>query len=150
MAHPVGVFYTQANGLSVTDTGDFIQLRGAAGVRIEVLEIRVSQTSDTTIAMNTIRLHRGTGGAAGTGLTEREWDIAGAAPAATGFSLPTTDVGTLDLDVHCGWNILQEFVWLPTPEFPLVLAASDHLGVSLLAADTLTMNASILWAEYGA
>ncbi len=144
-----GTFYAQGNNLAVTDTGDFLQLRGAAGVICIVKEIRVWQESDTALAMNTIRIQRGTGGAAGTGLTERENDIAGAAPLATAFSLPTTDVGTLDLDVHCGWNILQEFVWLPTPEFQIHLAASDHIGVSLRVADTLTIGASIWWTEMG-
>lgn len=146
----VGTYQVQANTLSVTDTGDFIQLRNSTGVTCEILEVRVWQTSDTTLAMNAIRMRRGANGAAGTELTERELDVAGAAPVATAFSLPTTDVNSDDLDIHCGWNILQEFVWLPTPEFQIHLAASDHFGVSLLIADTLTIGANIIWRETGA
>lgn len=146
----IGPFQVSANNLSVTDNGDFIQLRMGSTTKAQILEIRVWQESDLTItAMHTLRIQRGAGGAVGSALTEREYDIAGAGPVATAFSLPTTDVGTLDFDLHAGWNILQEFVWLPTPELQLPLAASDHLGVSLRVNDTLTIGASITWVEFG-
>lgn len=150
MANPIGTYYAQATSLAVVDNGDFLQLRNTTGIRIEVLEIVVYQTSDTALAMKALRFHRGTGGAAGTDVTEREWDQGGQAPLGTVFSLPTTDVGTLTLDIHRGWNILQEHVWLPTPAFPLILKPSDHLGISLRDNATLTIGASILWEEYGA
>ena len=43
--------------LSVVDTGDFFQLRSVAAVRIVIQEIRVFQTSDTTLAMNGIKMN---------------------------------------------------------------------------------------------
>jgi len=150
MANPIGTYYQQATSLAVVDNGDFLQLRNTTAIRIEVLEIVVYQTSDVTLAMKALRFQRGVGGSGGTALTEREWDVAGQAPAGACFSLPTVDVGTLDLDVHRGWNILQEYVWLPTPAFPLILKPSDHLGISLRDNTTLTIGCGILWQEYGA
>lgn len=142
-------FVATTSGLSVTDTGDFLQLRSTTGVICEVLEIRCWQTSDTTLAMNGIQISRGASGAAGSDVTNHEWDIAGPGAVADAFSLATTDVDTLDLDIRCGWNILQEFVWLPTPEFQIHLAASDHLGVHLVNTDSLTMGWTIVWRETG-
>jgi len=145
----MSLYYVQANSLSVSDAGDFLQLRNPGGVICLVKEIRVWQTSDTALAMNAVRFNRGAGGAAGAALTERLMDVAVADAVATGHSLPTTDVSSLDLDVHVGWNILQEMVWLATPELEIHLAANDHLGISLLTADTLTIGASIFWQEIG-
>ena len=150
MANPQGTYYAMAHTLTVSDQGDFFQMRNTTGNRIEVLEIRVWQTSDTALAMNAIRIQRGVGGSGGNAVTERSWDAGGKSVAATCFDTCTGDVGTLDLDIHCGWNILQEFVWLPTPEFYLILQPSDHVGLSLLISDSLTMGASMLWQEFGA
>lgn len=143
------MYYAKGSAMAVTDTGDFLQLRNGAGVICRIHEIRVWQESDTTLAMNTVRIQRGVGGSAGTGTSEDEMDIVSPASAATAFTLPTTDVGTLDLTIQCGWNILQEFVWLPTPDIQIHLAASDELGLSLRVADTLTIGASIWWEEIG-
>lgn len=144
------LYQVTGTGLSVSTTNDIVQLRGAAGVIIKIHEIRVWQTSETTLAMNGIRLIRGTGGATGTGLVEREFDIVGSAPAATAFSIPGTNVATgVDFDFEAGWNILQEFVYLPTPALRLHMAASDELGVRLINSDTLTMGVTILWEEIG-
>ncbi len=142
-------FVATTSGLSVTDTGDFLQLRNTTAVTCKIKEIRVWQTSDTTLAMNGIQISRGDSGAAGSDVTNHEWDIGGPAAVADAFSLATTDVTTLDLDIRCGWNILQEFVWLPTPEFQIHLAESDHLGVHLVGTDSLTMGWTIIWEEFG-
>jgi len=141
------IYQTTATNLSVTDTGDFVQLRNSSTLSVVIHEVRVWQESDTTLAMNTVRLHRGTGGAAGSAMTERELNQGGPAAVVTGFSLPTTDVGTLTGDMQSGWNILQEFLYLPIPEDRIILAASDHFGVSLRVADTLTIGCSVIWEE---
>ena len=63
--------------------------------------------------------------------------------------MPTGDVGTVTWDLVCGWNILQEFVWLPTPRFQLFMGASDTLALSLLNTDALTIGCSVIWEEFG-
>ena len=142
-------YVTSTSGVtSLADTGDWFQLRNGASCIVEILEIRVFQHVETDIQLNGIRLARGVGGAAGTGLTEYDYDVNNPAPVATAFSLPTTDVGTLDLEIRCGWNILQEFVWLPTPEIQIILHASDHLGIAPIVADAIAgVGCSITWQE---
>ena len=103
--------------------------------------------------MNAIRMRRGTTGTVGGGVvTEEKWDEGGLAVSAVeAVSLPTGDVATITLGYTRGWNILQEFVFLPTPEFPMILRGSaEKLGVSLLNNDTLTLGWGILWQEFGA
>jgi hypothetical protein len=144
----MGVICNQSfTGLSVTDDGDFFQLRSVANVLIIIHEIRVYQTSDTTLAMNGIEFNRGTGGAAGNALTENKWNIGNPTVLGTAFSLATTDVGSIDLTMSLGWNILQEFLWLPTPQFRIELAAADHFGISLVNTDTLTIGGNVVWEE---
>ena len=133
---------------SPADTGDWFQLRNGAAVTVEILEIQVFQHVETTLVMNALELRRGTGGAGGTGMTEDEWQTLGTTPLATAFSLPTTDVGTADLTLTYGWNILQPFVWLPTPEIYLHLKPSDHLGIAAVVADSIAgVGCNIIWRE---
>ena len=136
--------------LSVTDNGDFLQLRNTTNSLALIHEIRVSQTSTTTLAMNVIRITRGSGGAAGTALTEREYDTAGQTPVVAAFSLPTTDVGSADFIYAGGWNVLQEWVYLPPPEHRIPLKSSQHLSVSLLNSATFTIHCQAVWEEIGA
>lgn len=152
MANPVGTYSLSVNGLTVTNANNFFQLRNGSTRRIEILEIRVFQTSDTALAMNAIQLERGSGGAGGTAVTEYEEDVSLGSPIAQGFSNATAfsaEVGTLDMVKNIGWNVLQELVWVPPPKYPFILLADDDLGVSLLNSDSLTMGVSITWEEYG-
>lgn len=143
------VYMASASALAVVDGGDFFQLRNTTARSVLIHAVHVSQTSDLSItAMQFVNIRRGVGGLAGTGLDEWENDVSGVAAGATAFSLPTTDVGTADWDAFFGWNILQEFVWLPTPEMRLKLKASDHLGIAIIS-DTLTVNVTVFWEESG-
>jgi len=147
------IYYVQTNSIEVSDAGDFIQLRGGASRKCIIKEIKVWQDSATTLAMETVRIHRGTGaGNAGVALTVRSVDITSAAAVATSFRLPTADVSTLDLDIHDGWNILQAYVWLPTPEIEIEVTAGQDLGISILNGPGTTITkvgASIFWEEIG-
>jgi len=141
-------YFSFATAMAVTDTGDFFQLRNAASMTSRILEIRVWQTSDTTLAINDVRFRVGSGaGSGGSGLTERSNVLGMKAPSAAAFSLPTGDVTTFIQTVSCGWAITTPFVWLPTPEFQLEIPASHSLGISLETADTLTIGCGVWWKE---
>ena len=152
---PIGMYHASAAGLAVTDTGDFFQLR-AVGVIAVIHEVRVWQENLVTLELNTIVMGRDStgGGAAGSALTEREFSPSTTAPASTTHSLPTTDVdaGTLTWDLHCGWNILQEFVWLPTPAMRVAVYPDDDFGISLRVAPSgsQTTGVSVIWEEFQA
>lgn len=132
----------------LADSGDFFQLVGST-VPWVLLEVRVFQRGSTTIAMDSLLLHRGVGGAGGTGLTEFEVTSAGPAPTVVAASLPTTDVGTDDWQYRQGFNLLQEQVNLPIPELWVPFGANDDLGIT--RATTLAhtgVGVQVSWAEF--
>lgn len=144
------MYMASVAGLAITTTNDIIQLRNTTDRAVLIHAVHVSQTSELTISqMHVINLRRGVSGATGDALNEWENDVSDTDAGVTAVSEPGTNVDTSDWDGLFGWNILQEFVWLPTPEMRLWLAASDHFAVALLNADTLTMNATIFWEEFG-
>ncbi len=140
----------QATGLTLlTDAGDFGLLVGTAGTRALIHEIRVWQTGGTTLVMDVVRISRGSAGAAGSALTEHDMDI-GDTAVLVATSLPTTDVGSIDYQLHVGWNLLQELVWLPTPRQQLVLNDGDDLGIGRVGAVGHTgVGFSVTWEEFG-
>jgi len=138
---------------NISAATQFFQLRGdTTGSAAEILEIIVFQTGATALdAMNGIHIERGTGGTTGAAQTEDEWMIDGPAAnfaAADVGSAFGVQVGTVDWNYRRGWNFLQEFVWLPTPEVQIWLKESDDLALSLIISDTLTIGYSITWVEY--
>jgi len=145
----MSLYTANMSGQPTTDQDDFFRLKGAAGVLCKVKEIRVWQTGSTTLAMNGVQFVRGTsGGTGGTALDEYKMDITSVAASATAFRLPTADVATTDLTVKVGWNILQEMVWLATPELEITLGATQILGVRLLVGASLTgAGLNIIWEE---
>jgi hypothetical protein len=146
-----GQYSVSFEGLAVTDNSQFLQLLGASGACAEILEVRIWQTSDNTLAGNAIHMERGTGGAGGTSQAIDEWIIdAPTAVLTANRDAPTTEVTGVDMNIRIGWNILQELVWLPTPEMQLWLKQSDDLAFSLVTADSLTIGYTVTWNEYDA
>lgn len=144
------LYSVTASGLTLAaDNGDFGLLVGTAGTRAVVHEVRVFQTGVTALAMDVVRLNRGTLGAGGGALTEQRMDPADTTNVLVATSLPTTDV-TSDYQVLVGWNLLQEVVWLPTPEQQLILNDGDDLGIGRIGAVAHTgVGFSITWEEFG-
>lgn len=153
--NPTGVYTARDSAITITNshTGDVFQLHGGAN-RVEVIEIRMGQTTLTDLEQLVVTLERGTGGTGGLALTEREWQTAYQAPTAAALSESTAftqdvDATALDLDYQMTWNILQELVWLPTPEFPLILPPNVNLGIALQAPSaTISLNVGIVWREF--
>ena len=153
MGAKVGTYIARDAGLSVTDTGDVFQLRMPSTRKATILSIRLWQTSITSLFMSNVRIRRGVGGAGGAAVTEQEYDTETAGPGGVVVSLPTTDVGTIDWEFTDGHNILQPFIWLPTPAEQLVVMASDHLGISWGTTNGMPFTSSagfnIIWEEEG-
>ncbi len=106
----------------------------------------------TSLELNTVQVRRGSsGGTGGSGFTEGAMDGNAPTSVCTAAGLPTGNVGTFDLLLYMGWNILQEFVWLPPPELALTFAAgtSHMVSISLRVAPSaaMTTGVSIFWEE---
>ena len=140
----------QATGLTLlADAGDFGLLAGTTGTRAKIHEVRVWQTGTTTLTLDVIRISRGSAGAGGGAMTEYDMDI-GDTAVLVATSLPTTDVGSIDYQLHLGWNLLVEAVWLPTPDMQLVLNDGDDLGIGRVGTTAHTgVGFSVTWEEFG-
>lgn len=135
----------------LTDAGDFLLLAGTAGTRAKIHEIRVWQDALTTLTMDGLRFSRGAGGSGGAALTEYDMDPGDTAVLAA-TSLPTVDVGTIDYQLHMGWNLLQEALWLPTPDQQLWLNDGDDLGIGRIVTSAVahaSVSVSVTWEEFG-
>lgn len=149
---PLATYSVTATGLTVSDTGDFFQLRAPTNRRGVITEIRVFQDGNTKVAMNSIRIVRGSAGfSGGTPLTQYRDDVVAGASSLDAYSLPTGDVTTFDLDIRRGWNILQEFVWMPTPSYQIMIGKSDAVGIRLLntPASSLNIGFNVTFEAYG-
>lgn len=150
-------FMASGLDLSVTGTGDFLQLRNGSDLEITILELHIFQDADLNFAINRLRIRRGSNGAGGFDHTEWEYDVTGEASGVTVVQLATTPVDTFTWEKDEAWNILQPYTWLPTlpneetgePGLQLVLAGGDHLGVSLATADILNMGFFVAYEEIG-
>ena len=139
--------------INASATGDIFQLRNGATRRVEILEIRIGQTSITSLELLVIAFNRGAGGVGGSALTERKFLTTMPTATATAHSDNTdftTDVGTLDFDFGDVWNVLQNYVWLPTPEIKIILEASDHFAIALDTGPSANMSVTVnvIWREF--
>ena len=146
-----GWYRFSANAENLTllaDSGDFFLMEGGS-TPWRLLEVRVWQRGTTTLTMDTIRLHRGVGGGTGTALTEFEYTTAGPASVVQAQSLPTVDVGTDDWIYRGGWNLLQEWVFLPPPEMWVPFKANDDLGITRATTTAHTgVGVQVVWEEF--
>lgn len=148
---PIGQYQARDAARAVSATGDIFQIRNSStDRRAEILEIRFGQTSLTDLELLTYAFNRGTNGAGGTPLTERPFlsDMpAAACEAATGA---VTDVVVANLEYGGVWNVLQEFVWLPSPEIQIILEPGDDLGIAIETTPSGSMSTScnVVWREY--
>ncbi len=146
------LFTAQAVNLTLaTDAGDFLLLTGIAGTRAKIHEIRVWQDGTTSLIMDGLRFSRGSGGSGGGSVTEHDRD-GGETAAIVVTSLPTTDVISIDYELHMGWNLLQEALWLPTPDQQLWLNDGDDLGIGRIltsATAHVSVSVSVTWEEFG-
>jgi len=142
-------------GTSVSAAQDIIELQAPDGVMIVVHEVRLSQEDIAATEFFALKMHRGTatgtGGSAGV-----EVALGGAGePAADGIvELHNTTQSTETSVLHTfRWNVLTEFLFLPTPDMRPVLTASsaNFFIVELEAAPSgaTNMYGSITWEEFG-
>ncbi len=135
----------------LADSGDIFNLEANGTRPYRMVEVRVYQMGSDTLDMKSLKLRRGViTTAAGTAVTEREWDTNGPAPVCVARSLPTTDVASIDWELNIGWNILQsEALWQPTPEWYLPCNGNQDFGVGQIQGAAHTnVGCTFVWEEY--
>ena len=115
--------------------------------------MRIWQRGSTTPDINTLVFERGViTSPAGTAVTVRKWDTASPTSTVTPRSLPTADVdkSTADMRIRFQWNILQEVIWLPTPDQKILCGPGVDFGIHVQNSTAYTdTGVTVTWREYG-
>lgn len=148
------VYQLNMNAVSVSTAKSLVQIKmgSAAG---QLLRAWVSQSSSTTSTMQQVALVRGTSAGTGTAGSIVKQNLNNPASlvtsstttGATNITAEGTVVDTLYVDA---FNILNGWLWVPTPEERIVVAQGGFLALKFIAtpASAITVSAGIVWEEW--
>lgn len=138
--------------VAVSAVVDFFQLTAASTCSVIIHACYISQAVSETSEQLPILVHRGStdgsGGASPTPSPLEEGDAAAESAAETN----NTSQSTEGVFIHAEtFNVLNGWIWRPTPECRPVLSPSGRLVVELQTAPAaeLTMNGVLLFEEIG-
>lgn len=141
-------------GTSVSAAITLIQIKAGAAKSVQILRAWVGNTDVETSNQLRVRLLRKTATATVTSFTPIEFDTDGPAAGAAGGTSATgvnaSAEGTDgDVLVDDGFNILNGWLWVPTPEERIVVPAAGFLGLKLPAAPAAAtvISAGIIFGE---
>lgn len=141
--------------IAVTTAVDLFEINAPADSVVIVHGFEVSQSSDAGDSQSeqlNILVHLGsTSGSGGVAETARPLNLGDAAFGGTVESNNTTQ-STEGTFLHAAsFNVMNGYVWIPTPEMRLVISPSDRLIIELQTApaDSLTMSGVCYIEEIG-
>lgn len=152
---PTGLYQIQMSAVSVSTAITLLQIKAGTAKAVRILRAWVAQSGSTTSTMQRIRLVRKSAAATVTSFTPILLTGAQAANAAGGTSATGhtasgegTDGDILLDDV---FNILNGWVWIPTPEERIIVPVGGMIGLKFPAAPgaALTVTAGIIFDEIG-
>ncbi len=126
----------------------FVMTGGARAWRL--LELTIFQVGTTTLTMEEVIIERGDTASGGTSQSVYSYNISDVATTGV-YSNATaiTEATTITWQARRGWNMLQEFVWLPTPEIQLPVEVGDDVQVILGSSTAHTgIGVNVVWEEY--
>ena len=131
---------------------DLFQIEGATVIGV-IHFISISQTSDVQDANAenlTIKIRQVTD-ALTTSATRNKLDQGSAAAAADVAVNQTSQLTTGAATIFAeAWNIALPFIWMPPPEQRIIVPTANTIVVTMPApADSLTVNATMIWEEIG-
>ncbi|NIT14583.1 MAG: hypothetical protein GTN99_10185 [Candidatus Dadabacteria bacterium] len=147
------MFSLSFDAVAVTAVQDLFQIDPTGGVII-IHSVKISQELDVGDAQAEhlrIRLRRVTD-AVTDDVNAVKLDNASAAEAANLAINETTQLttGAVNIDIEA-WNILQPYLYLPSPEMRPVIAIGETFTVDLAdaPADSLTMSGTVVFEQIG-
>lgn len=152
----MGRMYTATfEEIAVTTAVDLFEIVAPADSVVIVHGFEISQSSDAGDAASeqlAILVHLGsTSGSGGAAETARPLNLGDAAFGGTVESNNTTQ-STEGTFLHAAaFNIMNGYVWIPTPEMRFVISPSDRVIIELqtVPADELTLNGVVYFEEIG-
>lgn len=146
-------------GVSVSAVQDLFELVAPTDAAVVVHRVEISQDGSETSEQLPIRMVRGEGsvtsGSGGSTPTARPLAKGDAAFGGTVEANNTTRMvagsGALIPLARRAWNVLDRFLFTPTPEERIVISPGDRLTVELPVAPAaaLTMSGEIVFEEIG-
>lgn len=156
MAANGGVYAAYMEAVSVSGAITLVQVKAGSAVSIELLRAWVSQSGSTTSAMQRIRILRKSAAATVTSFTPVRLSGGATADSAGGTSATGTNASNEGTDgdvlVPDAFNVLNGWLWLPTPEERIIAAPGTILALVFPAApgSALTVTAGMIFREFGA
>lgn len=149
-----GMYVVENGGVAISTAITIIQLKAGANRGLEVVRAKISQAASETSTMEHIQLLKKTAAATVTSRTPLLMNYGGAAADAAGGAAATGITATVegtdgDVLVEEGFNILNGWEWLPTPEERIILEVGDFIALKFgTAPASQTWYASIYFREF--
>jgi hypothetical protein len=151
-----GVYNVTMNAVSVSGAITLLQIKAGTSRAVEIMRAWVSQSASTTSAQQRIQINRKSAAATVTSFTPLVINGgAVAANAAGGTSATGTNAsaeGTdSDILIMDAFNVLNGWLWVPTPEERITVPAGGIVGLKFPAApgSALTISAGFIFGEIG-
>lgn len=138
--------------VAVSAAEDLFEINAPSDGVVVVHGLEISQSSDTDSEQLNLLIHRAsTSGSGGSTPTARPLEVGDPAFGGT-VEANNTSQGTEGTILHsAAFNVLNGYVWWPTPECRPVISPSGRLVVELQTTpgDALTMSGTIYFEEIG-
>lgn len=150
-----GIYTVVYPATAVSTAITIIQIKAGAGGPLEILRAHVSQGLSETSTQEQINIVRKSAAATVTSFTPLKYNPADQAALAVGGTSATgtqaTAEGTdTDILVSEGFNILNGWTWLPTPEERIFVPGGGIIALKFpVAPASFTVRAYIVFREIG-
>lgn len=141
---------------AVTGAITLVQLKAGSTCAVMLLRAYCSQSNQTSVAMQPIEIVRKSGAATVTSGTPLLVDPGDSAAASAGGTSATgtnaSSEGTDgDILLRENFDVLNPWIWLPTPEERIIVAPSGIIGLKFPIApgSSMTVSAGFYFAEIG-
>lgn len=150
------VYSVAMQAVSVSSAITLLQIKAGSTGALQLLRVRISQSNQTSSAMQRAQILRKTAAATVTSYTPKLYDpgdaaaqaVGGVAATGTNASVEGTDGNVLYEET---FNVLNGMLWIPTPEERIVVPASGFIAVKFADAPgaAMTTSAIAIFGEYG-
>lgn len=148
------IYVVKNGGVAISTAITVIQIKAGAGNPLELLRVVISQGLSETSTQEQVQILRKTVAATVTSSTplllDPDAEVSGAVGGVAATGITASAEGTDgDVLVDDGFNILNGWVWLPTPKEQIKVPAAGIIALKFPVAPTsATWRAAIYYEEF--